>query len=184
MKFNDIDDDATRWLCILTFIYIYIYYMVMLRSTTGPCGRPVIEVAYEEIILSLHRGCMGDDSSRRVVGVSAWCIAYVWHTQVNTSVSSIYIYFGFSRYKNLYVLCFQIYKYDKRTLVDSDLVLAWWGSENVFNCPWVFKIEIKPQTILWFILYMSFMSKQLLLHYIYWFFEQMLLVYSVIIISV
>ena len=45
--------------------------MVMLRSTTGPYGRPVIQVAYGEMILSLHRGCVGDDSSRKVVGVSA-----------------------------------------------------------------------------------------------------------------
>ena len=66
-------------------IYIYIYsylnddydydtdfhVMVMLCSTTGPCGRPMIEVAYGEMLLSLHRGCMGDDSSGRVVGVSA-----------------------------------------------------------------------------------------------------------------
>ena len=79
MKFNDIDDDATRWLCILIYIYICILYddfmrcyedTVMLCSTTGPYGRPVIEVAYGEMILSLHRGCMGDDSSGRVVGVS------------------------------------------------------------------------------------------------------------------
>ena len=42
--------------------------MVMLRSTTGPYGRPVIEVAYGEMIFSLHRGCMGDDSSGKVVG--------------------------------------------------------------------------------------------------------------------
>ena len=69
MKFNDIDGNATRWLCILT--YIYVYYTVILRSTTGPYGQLVIEVAYGEIILSLHRGCMGDDSSGRVVGVSA-----------------------------------------------------------------------------------------------------------------
>ena len=58
-----------------TYIYIYITYSyvdhdydmdfhvtVMLRSTTGPYGRPVIEVAYGKMILSLHRGCMGDDS--------------------------------------------------------------------------------------------------------------------------
>ena len=45
--------------------------MVMLRSTTGPYGRSVIEVAYGEMIFSLHRDCMGDDSSRRMVGVSA-----------------------------------------------------------------------------------------------------------------
>ena len=47
--------------------------IVMLRSTTGPYGRPMIEVAYGEMILSLHRGCMGDDSSKRVVGVSTCC---------------------------------------------------------------------------------------------------------------
>ena len=60
-------------------IYSYLYddydtdfhVMVMLRSTTGPYGQPVIEVAYGEMIFSLHRGCMGDDSSRRVVRVSA-----------------------------------------------------------------------------------------------------------------
>ena len=42
-------------------VYIYMYdldydmdfqLMVMLRSTTGPYGRPVIEVAYGEIIFS------------------------------------------------------------------------------------------------------------------------------------
>ena len=43
---------------------------VMLRSTTDPYGRPVIDVVYREMILLLHRGCVGGDSSRRVVGVS------------------------------------------------------------------------------------------------------------------
>ena len=47
------------------------HLIVMLRSTTGRYGRPVIEVAYREMILSLHRDCMGDDSSGRVVEVSA-----------------------------------------------------------------------------------------------------------------
>ena len=63
----------------MCFIHIYNDFMmmichedmVMLRSTTGPYRRPVIEVAYGEMVFSLHRGCMGDDSSRRVVGVSA-----------------------------------------------------------------------------------------------------------------
>ena len=45
--------------------------MVMLRSIMGPYGRPVIKVAYGEMILSLHRDCMGDDSLGRMVGVSA-----------------------------------------------------------------------------------------------------------------
>ena len=66
------------------YIYIYIPYSyvdheydmnfhmtVILRSTTGPYGRPEIEVAYGEMILSLHRACMRDDSLRKVVGVSA-----------------------------------------------------------------------------------------------------------------
>ena len=61
------------------YIHIYndfimiIYHedMVILRSTTGPYGRLVIEIAYGEMILSLHRDCMRDDSSGRVIGVSA-----------------------------------------------------------------------------------------------------------------
>ena len=72
------DDDATWWLYILIYtdIYKYDYIMdfnlvMMLRSITGPYGRPVIEVAYREMIFSLHRGCMGDDSSGRVVRASA-----------------------------------------------------------------------------------------------------------------
>ena len=44
---------------------------VMLRSTTDPYGRPVIEVVYGKMLLSPHQGYMGDDSSRRVVRVSA-----------------------------------------------------------------------------------------------------------------
>ena len=44
------------------------HVMVMLRSTTGSYGQPVIEVAYGKMILSLHRGCMGNDSSGRMVG--------------------------------------------------------------------------------------------------------------------
>ena len=30
------------------------HVMVMLHSTTSPYGQPVIEIAYEEMILSLH----------------------------------------------------------------------------------------------------------------------------------
>ena len=33
--------------------------MVILCSTTGPYGRSMLEVAYGEILFSLHRGCMG-----------------------------------------------------------------------------------------------------------------------------
>ena len=57
VKFNDFDDKITRWLCILIYTYMYKYdyvvgfnLMVMLRSTMGSYGRPVIEVAYGEIL--------------------------------------------------------------------------------------------------------------------------------------
>ena len=58
----------TSWISIISF-----YLMVILHSTTGPYGRPMIEVAYGKILFSLHRGCMGDHSSGRVVGVSTCC---------------------------------------------------------------------------------------------------------------
>ena len=35
------------------------WFSVILRSTTGPYGRPITEVAYGEILFSFHRGCMG-----------------------------------------------------------------------------------------------------------------------------
>ena len=82
--------------------------MVMLRSTTGLYGRPVIEVAYGEMIFSLHRGCMGDDSSRRVVGC--------WHDTSpmfdipeSTLVWAPYIlFFDFQDIKTyVYAYCFQ-----------------------------------------------------------------------------
>ena len=61
-----------RCICIHDHDYVMDFLlMVMLRSTTGPYGRSVIEVAYGEMICSLHRGCMGDDNSGRVIGVSA-----------------------------------------------------------------------------------------------------------------
>ena len=50
--------------------WISISFMVILRSTTGPYRRSIIEVAYGEMLLSLHRDCEGDDNSGRVVGVS------------------------------------------------------------------------------------------------------------------
>ena len=79
-KLDRFIDDATCWLYIfLLHMYICLYEhafdmgfycMVILRSTTGPYDRPMSEVAYGENLLSLNRGCMGDDSSGRVVGVS------------------------------------------------------------------------------------------------------------------
>ena len=62
------------YICIRMFDHGYdvnFHLMVMLRSTTGPYRRPMIDVAYGEMIFSLHRGCMGNDNSGRMVGVSA-----------------------------------------------------------------------------------------------------------------
>ena len=106
------------------YIYIYIYacvytwswlchgfyFTVMLCTTTGPYGRLMLEVVYGEILLSLHRGSIGDDSSERVVGVSAWCIVHVWHTRINTSVGLIYIIFGFLNTKTYVYVCILISK--------------------------------------------------------------------------
>ena len=54
----------------------------------------------------------------------------------------IYMYYVFL--KSIYICILY-----KRTQVVSDLILARWGSENVFDRPWVFKGKSKPQTVLW-----------------------------------
>ena len=49
-------------LCIYVYMHLHVYdyvivsVLVILRSTTGPYGRTFLEVAYGEIIFSLHRG--------------------------------------------------------------------------------------------------------------------------------
>ena len=68
-------------------------FMVILRSTTGPYGRLMIEVAYGEILVSLHRGCMGGMIAREEWLGCRHDVAHVGHTWVNTSVSSMYTIF-------------------------------------------------------------------------------------------
>ena len=144
----------------MCLIHIYMYIMILwwwdvmrtrwwLRSTTGSYGRPVIEVVYGETLIHSTEavweilaweewlGCRHDASPMFDISV----LTPVW-------VQYIYIFSGFQGYKNLYVLCFQIYTYYKRTLVDSDLVLGRWGSKYVFDRPWVLEWETKLQTIL------------------------------------
>ena len=62
-------------MCLHDHDYVMDFYifMVILRSTTGPYGRPMIEVAYGKILSSLYRDYMRDDSSERVVRVSTCC---------------------------------------------------------------------------------------------------------------
>ena len=104
-------DDATTW-----HISMYKNYMMKLyndfiwwwdvmrtwwwlRSTTGPYGRVYDKGCIWGEYDSLHQGCLEDISSKRVVGVSSWCITHVRHTRVNTSVDIVYDYFSFLWYK-------------------------------------------------------------------------------------
>ena len=104
------DGKATRWLCILIYIYICILYndlmwghvdLVMLRSTTSFYGWPVIEVAYGETLFHSTDAVWEMKAQEEWLGVSAWCIINVWHIRVNISVGSMYIIFDFSKYKKL-----------------------------------------------------------------------------------
>ena len=59
------------YMCLHDHDYVmYFYFIVILRSTTGPYGRPMTEIAYGDILLSLHRGCIRVNSAGRMVGVS------------------------------------------------------------------------------------------------------------------
>ena len=60
------------YMCLHDHEYVMDFhiYMVILHSTIGPYGRPITEVAYGEILFSLYRGYMGDESSERVIGMS------------------------------------------------------------------------------------------------------------------
>ena len=121
-------------ICVYTFVTMS-WFLVILRSTTGPYGRTMLEVAYGEMLFSLHRGCMGVDSSGRVVGVSTWCRPCWTYPGQHQCGLTVY-YFGFSYYTSIkYINDFQTYTLYKRTLVVSDLVLARRDSENVFDRP-------------------------------------------------
>ena len=79
----------------------------------APMDGLVIEVAYGEIMVHSTEPVVVVISVR-VVGVFPWHITHSRHTKVNISVGTIYDIFWFLWYKNLYVLCFQIYMYYKR----------------------------------------------------------------------
>ena len=149
---NGFDDKAMRWLyvmiyriCIHDHDYVMDFYlMVMLCSTMGPYGR------HGEMILSLHRGCMGDDSSRRVVGVSAWCITHAWHTRVNTSLGLMYIIFWFSKYKNL-CICIMFSKSICSIKEHWWSLILFWPDEDqkmISTTHELLNMKLKPQTVL------------------------------------
>ena len=141
--------DVTYWYILHDDLYMMMRCHEdtrMLRSTTSSygwtCDRCHIRGDHD----SLHRGYCG------------WCLAWEeWlgchhdasphgrHTWINTSVGSIYDIFWFSWYKNLYVLCFQIYMYYKRNTSGLWLRFDSVMLEKVFDCPWVLKRKINPQ---------------------------------------
>ena len=139
-------------------IYICIVYddfmrchedTVMLRSTTGPYGRPVIEVAYGKMILSLHRGCMGDDSSKRVIGMSACCIAHARIPGSTLVWAQLHYFLVFMISKPTcimflkYIYCIKEHWW---SLTSSwpDKVQRMFSTVHEFS-----KEKSKPQTVLW-----------------------------------
>ena len=95
------------YICLYDYEYnmdfFLFYFMVILHSTTGPYGRLMIEVAYGEILFSLYRGYMGDDSSERVVGVSTCCRPCWTYPGQHQCGLYVYYFLGFFNIKtNMY----------------------------------------------------------------------------------
>ena len=116
---NGFDDKATRWLyvikyriCIHDHDYVMDFYlMVMLCSTTGPYGQPVIEVVYGEMIFSLQKDCMGDDSSGSSWGVSMMhrpCLTYPGQHQCGLRIYIYFLIFNISKSMYMYNV-FKVY---------------------------------------------------------------------------
>ena len=110
-----------------------------LRSTTSFYGRTCDEDRIWRDYDSLHRGCLGDFGSGKVIRMSSWYITYGQHTRVNTSVGTVYDIFWFSWYKIYMYYVLKSICIIKRILVVSDFILARRCSEKVFDRPWVLK---------------------------------------------
>ena len=107
------------------FHFILFYLMVILRSTTGPYGRPMIEVAYGEILFSLYRGCILFSwffKNKKWLGCRH-VVAHVGHTRVNTSVGSTYIIFLIF-FKNIKTYMYYVFK---SIHVYSIIQKHWWS---------------------------------------------------------
>ena len=106
---------------VVMVFYIYLF-MVILRSTTGPYGRPIAEVAYGEILFSLHRGCMGVKLGKSGWGVDMCRPCWTYPDQHQCGLT--YIVFGFSYYiKYIYIYGFQTFHYIKEHW--WSLTLSW-----------------------------------------------------------
>ena len=97
--------------------------MVILHSTTCPYGRPMIEVAYGEILFSLYRDCMGDVSSGRVVGVST-CFRPCWtYPDQHQCGLNVYYFLDFF-FKNIKTYMYYVFK---SIHVYSIIQKHWWS---------------------------------------------------------
>ena len=97
--------------CIFWYTWIYLYkydyvmdfnLMVMLRSTTSPYGRPVIEVAYGETIFH------STEAVQEMVAREEWLgcrhdASPMSDIPGSTPVWAPYTFFWFSIYQNLYI---------------------------------------------------------------------------------
>ena len=132
MKLDDFDDNATRWLCILIYIYMLLHNdmmrghvdLVMLRSTTGSYGRLVIEVANGEILFH------STEAVWELIAREEWLgcrhdASPIFEIPGSTPVWAQYIlFFGFQDIKTYMYYVLKIYTYYIKILVVSNLVLA------------------------------------------------------------
>ena len=126
------------YMCLHDHDYVMDFYdMVILRNTTGPYGWPMIKVAYGETLFSLHRDCIGDDSSGRVVGVSTWCRPCWTYPGQHQCGLNIYYFLGFHTIKTYMYYVFK-FIYIKQKY--------WWS----LTLSWPDKVQRTFSTVHWF----------------------------------
>ena len=112
-----------------------------LCSTTSSYGRLVLEATYGKMVISLYRGCLGDVSLGKVVGVSTWLIIHGRYTRVNTNVGIIYNFFWFSWYEINHISI--MFLKPIRIIKEHwwSLTLSWPDEvqRTFFDRPWVLK---------------------------------------------
>ena len=118
--------------------FFLLYFMVILRSTTSPYGRPMIDVAYGETLFSLHRGCMGNDSSGRVVGVSTCCRPCWTYPGQHQCGLNVYYFLGFHTIKTY---MYYVFKY-----IYSIIQKHWWS----LTLSWLDEVQRTFSTAHWF----------------------------------
>ena len=105
-------------MCLHDHDYVMNFYLftVILRSTMGPYGRPMIEVAYGEMLVSLYQGCMGVEAREEWLGCRH-DVSPMFDILGSTPVWAQCIIFWFSIYITyVYRYCFKnLYVVEKNT---------------------------------------------------------------------